>query len=199
MTCHFVSRHEYKKSSDLEYQGHWLAKYPGAVLIPEGGAGLPALKGIFEVVHELNQQTDYDVLCCAVGSGTTLAGLAIANQNIKTLIGFAALKGGTSLKAQINQLQLQYQQRICDYHLETAFHCGGFGRVTPELAAFTREFVAETGVMIELVYTGKMLLGLKDMIEAGHFEPGTRIVALHTGGLQGLQGLTYRGLFEWSN
>jgi 1-aminocyclopropane-1-carboxylate deaminase len=198
MVCHFVSRQDYRQRANAAYQEFWRTQYPNAILIPEGGAGMPALEGVFEIVSELNHQVEYDVLCCAVGSGTTLAGLAIANQNTKSLIGVSALKGGSSLEVQINKLQLESQQKVFNYCLESEFHFGGFGRITPELATFTREFVEATGVVIEPIYTGKMLLGIQRMVESGRFKAGTKIVALHTGGLQGLNGLAYRELFHLS-
>tara|TARA_B100001094_G_scaffold332865_2_gene406969 strand:+ start:5715 stop:6644 length:930 start_codon:yes stop_codon:yes gene_type:complete len=196
MTCHFVTREQYKKRHHIAYEQLIDKTYPGAFLIPEGGYSVAAMQGMAEVVQELEQQIDYDVLCCAVGSGTTLAGLACAQKNKKRVIGFAALKNASYLHESIQSLQREKAGCVYDYDLELDYHGGGFGRVSAEVADFTQDFVARTGITIEPIYLGKTLFGLFDKIKRGQFEAQTRIVVLHSGGLQGLAGLAYRNLFH---
>jgi 1-aminocyclopropane-1-carboxylate deaminase/D-cysteine desulfhydrase-like pyridoxal-dependent ACC family enzyme len=133
------------------------------------------------------------VLGCAVGTGGTLAGVIAGLAGEKQVIGFPALKGGNFLAADISRLVRGYAGRdYPNWRLETAYHFGGYAKLKPELICFIRDFKQRHQVALDPVYTGKMMYGLFDLVRQDHFAPGTRVVALHTGGLQGLLGFRQR-------
>ena len=65
---------------------------------------------------------------------------------------------------------------------------GGFAKVDPLLLDFIEQTEQASGLPLEPLYTGKALLMLKQQIEAGAFARGTRLIFVHTGGLQGRRG-----------
>ncbi len=183
MELRFVPRSDYRQFRS--YKG-W-QDLPGIKLnqywLPEGGATPLALKGIMELVDEID--IPFDNLCVACGTGATLAGLINAVAGQQSVLGFAALNNAKFLEKEVQTLLLDvfhHWEILLDYH------CGGFGKLNPELVSFISDFEQKTSIPLEPVYTGKMLYALYDLIAKGHFEPGQRIIALHTGGLQGNRG-----------
>lgn len=160
--------------------------------IPEGGTNLLALPGVIEMVNEIKE--DYDYICTASGTGGTLAGIVAGLYGRRKAIGFSVLKGQDTLTPTVAQLVSDYtEQQFDNWHITSDYHHGGYARVTPELIDFIRQFKRDQLVQLEPVYTGKLLYGLYDMIGKGYFPRGTKIIAVHTGGLQGLAG--YREYF----
>jgi 1-aminocyclopropane-1-carboxylate deaminase len=191
MQLFYLDRESYRGKSDPAYWQELQQQYPQAYLLPEGGTNALALRGCAEIIADI--PLPYDVICCAVGTGGTLAGIIAGLAGEKQAIGFPALKGGAFLEAEIRALVRDYAGQDYDnWHLETAYHFGGYARVKPELISFIRQFKAQHQVQLEPVYTGKMMAGLFDLIRQDHFRPGTVVVALHTGGLQGLAGFRER-------
>ena len=183
MELRFVSRGDYRLLRDyktwdslpnLGENDYWLS---------EGGASTFALQGVSELVGEIQQ--DYDVLCVPCGTATTLAGLVHAVPDNGSILGFAALKNATFLNNDVTQL---LEKPRDNWQIRLDYHHGGFAKTTPALLTFIRQFEIETRIPLEPIYTGKMLYGLYDLIAKNHFSRGTRIVALHTGGLQGNRG-----------
>ncbi len=155
--------------------------------VPEGGTNLRALQGVEEIIPQLNIQ--YDVLCTACGTGGTLAGLVAGLGGNKTVIGFSALKGDDTLTQKVHSLTLDYcKQQFSNFQISFDYHFGGYGRVNDELISFIKDFKNQHDIQLEPVYTGKMLYGIFDMVRNNSFKRGTTIIALHTGGLQGLCG-----------
>jgi 1-aminocyclopropane-1-carboxylate deaminase len=136
---------------------------------------------------------DFDFVCCACGTGTTLAGIALANNNAKVL-GFAALKGGGFLKEDVQSLISGYQShfnaniKISDFEIITDYHFGGYAKVNEELKSFALSFRQEFDVELDLVYTAKMFFGIRDLAAKGFFSNGAKVLAIHSGGLQGNAG-----------
>lgn len=191
MQLFYLDRESYRRKSDPAYCQELQRQYPGAYLLPEGGTNALALQGCTEILADIAEP--YDVVCAAVGTGGTLAGIIAGLAGEKEVIGFPALKGGAFLEAEIKQLLHNFAGRdYSNWRLETAYHFGGYARIKPELITFIRDFKARHQVQLEPVYTGKMLFGLVDLIRRDRFKPGTTIVALHTGGLQGLAGFRER-------
>ena len=154
--------------------------------IDEGGASVLAAKGCSELVDELTDT--YDHIFCACGTGTTAAGIVngLSERNLSTQFhGIPVLKNGEFLRNDIDQ----YLESPTEYYLHTEYHFGGYGKVNDELLEFIKQFVASTGILIEPVYTGKMLYALYDLAAKGYFKPGSRILAIHTGGIWGLLGM----------
>ncbi|MGV3503318.1 MAG: 1-aminocyclopropane-1-carboxylate deaminase/D-cysteine desulfhydrase [Adhaeribacter sp.] len=191
MELHYLDRESYRHKSDPAFIQALQQQYPQAYLLPEGGTNLLALQGCAEIVADIGQP--FDVLCCAAGTGGTLAGLVVGLAGKRQLIGFPALKGGQGLGPDISGLVQAYAGRdYPNWRLETAYHFGGYARMKPELLDFIRGFQQQHQVLLDPVYTGKMLYGIYELIRQNHFPPGTTLVALHTGGLQGWAGFRER-------
>lgn len=184
MQLHFVTREEYRQRHSDEYLKQIAARFGNPYLVPEGGTTDLALKGVAEMVYEVESQLGAmpDFIATATGTGGTAAGILSAGANA---LAFAALKGGEFLQDDIRQLLKEYKQPG-NLTLLTDYHFGGYAKWNGELLAFMQDFRTAFGVQLEQVYTAKMFYGLFDLIKKGYFKPGTTIVAVHTGGLQGL-------------
>ncbi|PSL26107.1 1-aminocyclopropane-1-carboxylate deaminase/D-cysteine desulfhydrase [Dyadobacter jiangsuensis] len=184
MQLHFVSREEYRQRHSEGYLEEIIARFGNPYLIPEGGTTGLALKGVAEMVFEIEGQLGAmpDFIASAAGTGGTAAGILSAGANA---LAFSALKGGDFLKEDIHRLSDECRQPG-NLTLLTDYHFGGYAKWNSELLAFMQDFRAEYDVLLEQVYTAKMFYGLFDLIQKGFFEAGTTIVAVHTGGLQGL-------------
>lgn len=183
MELHFVSRAEYRdKERGTTYQR--LLRLRRLWSVPEGGSNTFALKGVAELAEELRTQlggTLPDYIAVAIGTGGTAAGLLSAGAQV---LGISVLKNGHFLRQDIQQL-LGDSNLLESLDLHTRFDEGGYARVTPELVSFIKDFEARHHVPIEQVYTAKMLRGVYTLLQEGYFRPGSVVVAVHTGGLQG--------------
>ena len=184
MTLHFVSRQEYRQRNDQEYLEQMSSKFGHPYLIPEGGTTNLALKGVAEMALEVESQLGVkpDYYAVAAGTGGTAAGILSGNNNA---LAFSALKGGAFLEAEIQNLLLD-KSNTGNLELFTNYHFGGYAKWTPALIEFMADFKRNHGIQLEQVYTAKMFYGLYDLIKLDYFKPNTVIVAVHTGGLQGL-------------
>lgn len=182
MQLRFVSRSDYRQLRQYKRYDSLPDLVSGQYWLPEGGATDFASQGVADIMSEIKQQ--FDVLMVACGTGATLAGLITAAPHDLHLIGVSALKGGAFLNADVKQwlphaVSHEHWQILLDYHF------GGFAKNTPELRQFMRQFTAEHDVPLEPVYTGKLLFAFYDLLKQGYFQPGQRILIVHTGGLQG--------------
>ena len=179
MQLDFIPRQEYRalRQSPEKFTGAGSNRY----WLPEGGAMDSALIGVGEIIEEID--IEYDVLTTACGTGATLTGMARAASKDTMLIGFAALRSESFLQNGIARWLGEFDPQ--SIRLQFDYHFGGMANSTPALEKFIHEFQLEHGIPVEPVYTGKMLYGLFDLIRQDYFQPGCRIVALHSGGLQG--------------
>lgn len=178
----FVDRESYRDKLAL-FNSHF-GNNSSAYFINEGGASAEAAQGCSELITELPRV--YDHLFCACGTGTTVAGILNGLQHLPTLVhAIPVLKNGEVIAEEVKQYALHNPT----YELHTQYHFGGYAKTTPELINFIKDFVAATGIIIEPVYTGKMMYALFDLARKGYFKPGSSILAIHTGGLFGLLGL----------
>ena len=186
MTLRFVDRTAYRDKPLLytEYAAH----NPDAYFVDEGGHSVEGANGCTEIISELADT--YDHIFCACGTGTTMAGLyhGCMSRDLSTqLHGIAVLAGGDFIRGAVSAL---YPGLPLDrLHLHTDYHFGGYAKTKPELNTFIKQFVAQTGILIEPVYTGKLLYGVFDLAKSDYFERGDRILVIHTGGLTGILGL----------
>lgn len=149
--------------------------------IEEGGYSSLGAKGCADLITELKQP--YNHIFCAVGTGTTVAGLINgSNSNSTPINGIVVLKGAEYLKAEIDHL-LSPQK---EYMLHHNFHFGGYGKFDSEIITFIKEFAQQTGILLDPVYTAKMMMGIIRLAKKDYFTPNTRILTIHTGGLWGL-------------
>jgi 1-aminocyclopropane-1-carboxylate deaminase/D-cysteine desulfhydrase-like pyridoxal-dependent ACC family enzyme len=178
-----ISREEYRQRNDYEFIQHLKNEHGNPLVIPEGGTTRLSLPGVAEMVYEttiqLNGKPDYYAV--AAGTGGTAAGILKTGA---TVLAFSALKGGSFLEDEILTLVNEPwgQEKL---RLFTEYHHGRYARHTPELLQFMQSFEQEHRLLLEHVYTGKMLFGLYDLMKKGYFSKGSSIVAVHTGGLQG--------------
>lgn len=189
MTLHFLSRADYRRRHEPAYVAELAARFGPCAVIPEGGSNALAVRGVAELVAEI--QAPFDVVACAVGSGATLAGLAAGAPEGAQVLGIAVLKQGAYLEPVVRGLLADagYPSRD-NWQLLTGFHGGGYAKVGPELRAFCADVFTHTGLVLEPVYTGKLFFAVDGLLRSGHFAPGTRLVLVHTGGLQGLRGFS---------
>lgn len=182
MQFHFVSRSEYREKTTIKFIENLKYKFGDFYLVPEGGTNKFAVKGCEEIVTE--EDEIYDVICTAVGTGGTISGIINASKKHQKVIGFPALKGGFLQ----NEIQ-KYILNKTNWSLNNEYHFGGYAKISVELITFINKFKKETTIPLDPVYTGKMLFGIVDLIKKDNFKKGTKIVAIHTGGLQGIEGM----------
>ncbi|MDM1244255.1 1-aminocyclopropane-1-carboxylate deaminase/D-cysteine desulfhydrase [Acinetobacter indicus] len=177
MQLEFISRNAYRQKDQPDFLQHLQQQYPDFYLIPEGGTNALAVQGCREIL--VAEDAQFDLICCAVGTGGTLAGLIEASQQHQQLLGFSALKGDF-LTQEVAQLTTKRNWRILDDYC-----CGGYAKTTPELIQFIQTFEQRYNIPLEQVYTGKMLRGIFDLIDQDKIGPDQKILLIHTGGLQG--------------
>ncbi|WP_068544969.1 1-aminocyclopropane-1-carboxylate deaminase/D-cysteine desulfhydrase [Thalassotalea crassostreae] len=196
MDLNFVDRKTYKQRDNPDYIDQLSIQYPNAYIVPEGGSNELALPGMGEVITEINEQADFDYLLTPVGSGGTLAGLVKADNNKHKLLGISVLKQQGYLDDEVNKLLESDDNRFKNWQILNDFHRGGYAKYKKEDAKRIYQFSQQTGIPFEPVYSGKMLLAFLDLLEQGYFPEKSKIVLLHTGGLQGLGGMHERGLLN---
>lgn len=180
MQLHFLSREEYSQKNDM----HWLEsvkqKFGDPYIVPEGGANAEGVLGA-QSIAEYIPDNHYTHIAVSVGTGTTLAG--IVNGTSSDVIGFAPMKGGAYLNEEVRTWV--DKDRHSMYRIVDDWHFGGFGKWKPPLLDFMNEFYTINSVCLDMVYTGKMMYGVNEMIASGKFSPKDRLLCIHTGGLQG--------------
>lgn len=207
MALHFVSRQQYRllcaagqQPADVlrqtlpqELQLDGLPdSIESAYVIPEGGGGRAGLSGCAAIMPALRAQTDLTraTVCVACGTGTTLAGLLAASLPGERLLGFAALKLGEQLPGYKTAVAAQLRDQKIGAHWDIFddAYFGGFAKSGPQLFAFIRSFELETGVLLDPVYTAKLLYQLVQLADAGYWPAGHELIVVHSGGLQGRRG-----------
>lgn len=183
----FADRDSYRDKPALFHQ--YYGNNSDTFFIDEGGASAEAALGCSELVDELTET--YDHVFCACGTGTTAAGIinGLHRRALpSTFHAVPVLKNGDFMADEIGK----YLNHTANYELHTGYHFGGYGKTTPKLIDFVKQFVAHTGILIEPIYTGKMLYALYDLAREDHFAPGSKILAIHSGGIWGLLGMKDR-------
>lgn len=174
----FVSREKYRQKNNHYWIDELTQHYPNIYIIPEGGTNELAIQGCQEIltIKDLNH---YDVICCAVGTGGTMTGLINASSPQQEILGFSALKGDF-LQQDISQLTHKKNWQILDDYC-----FGGYAKTNDELLSFINNFEQQYRIPLEQIYTGKMFYGVFDLISKGYFKENSKILILHSGGLQG--------------
>lgn len=181
MVLHYVSREDYRKKHEPEFIKKLHDQFGDFYLIPEGGTNAFAVKGVAELARQLENETDFDYVCSSVGTGGTLAGMIEGLTQSKKIIGFSSLKGGEFLREEIRK----YTDKKGNWKLLHDYHFGGYGKTTLELMTFIKSFQTRTTIILDSVYMGKLLYGIYDLVTKNYFGSGSKIIVLHTGGLQG--------------
>lgn len=191
MQLEFVERLAYAEKDTEDFTA-WLHEEYGAFhRVPEGGSNFLGVNGCMEILND-HDKKNYDVICCSCGTGATAAGLLLSTNPQQRVIGFSALKGGDFFHDEVikhisyflmnDALADEFRSKL---EIESQFHFGGYAKWNDELIDFIRHYETEHTIPLDQVYTGKMFFGLADMIREGKFEKGCRILAIHSGGLQG--------------
>lgn len=183
MHLEFISRELYRKKEETEMQTFLHLNFGTFYSIPEGGMNAEGIHGCRELMAELNFTPDY--ICLPCGTGATLAGIVSAAPSTTEVLGFSALKNGNFLKEQVDTVLADIKNNfsvISDYSI------GGYAKTSLSLYDFITGFYVEHRLLLDPVYTGKMMMGVIDLLEKEYFKPGSRIVIVHTGGLQGIRG-----------
>ncbi|MES2544840.1 MAG: pyridoxal-phosphate dependent enzyme [Bacteroidota bacterium] len=181
MKFEFVSREEYREKDSVIFFEKLKNKYNGFYFLPEGGTNELAIKGCEEILSE--QDKSFSHICCAVGTGGTIAGICNSASPNQKIIGFPALKGEFLSNDICNFAPNKNFELIQDYHF------GGYAKINEELIRFMNEFYKTTNVLLDPIYTGKMMFGILDLIKKGYFPEKSKILAIHTGGIQGIAGM----------
>lgn len=183
MHLHFISRADYRRKDEPGFLTDLTRRFGPCYILPEGGSNQLALQGTAEIMPEVVGQlgASPDYVACAVGTGSTLAGMAAsAPLGTKVLgVGVLTAAAGLPLVRTVLTGRPGGVWQVVDYAL------GGYAKTTPDLLAFIQAFERKTGVLLEPVYTGKLLYGLYDLARQGYFSENATVVAVHTGGLQG--------------
>lgn len=184
----FVDRQSYRRRQDPE----WLAQFeaPDTLIVPEGGNCPLAIPGVAELVGEVPFSPDIWVLPCA--SGGTLAGLVAGKRAREQILTIAVLKGGGFIADEVCRLH-PAAARTPGWRIALDHHDGGYARFSPALWQWVTEFSARTSLPLEPIYSGKAMWGLFRELAAGRIARGSKIVFIHTGGMQGLAGLRQQG------
>lgn len=191
MQLHYISRSEYRQKADPAFLNQLIQKIGDFYSIPEGGTNALALKGCEELAAEIITQCAAqlpDYYCLPCGTGGTIAGFIQGMKGKGQILGFSALKG-EFMRAEVAKLLSPDPK---NWQIVNDYHFGGFARFKPTLIDFINRFKAQYQIQLDPLYTGKMLYGIFDLIEQDKFSAGTQILAIHTGGIQGLKGFNQR-------
>ena len=184
MQLEFISREEYRLKSESSFLENLKAKFGSFYHIPEGGTNALAIKGCQEILTE--DDAEFDYICCSIGTGGTISGIINSVLPHQKVLGFPALKGDF-LKEEIHNFTQNE-----NWELITEYHFGGYGKVNEALIGFINQFYTENQIPLDPIYTGKMVFGVIDLIKKNYFPAKSKILLIHTGGIQGIQGMNIK-------
>jgi len=184
MQFEFVSREEYRLKNEESFIQRLKDKFGDFYLVPEGGTNELAVKGCEEILTD--EDAVFNYVCCAVGTGGTISGLINNSLPNQKILGFPALKGDFLTD------EIRIFAKKDNWNLISDYHFGGYGKINLELIEFINAFFEETKVPLDPIYTGKMVFGVIDLIGKNYFPPHSKILLIHTGGLQGIDGMNIK-------
>lgn len=179
MQFEFATRTQYRDKNNAAFLDQLKNKFGNFYLIPEGGTNNLAVKGCKEILTDDDEL--FDFICCAVGTGGTISGIINSLKPNQKAIGFPALKGDFLTE------DIQKYAENSQWNLVTDYHFGGYAKINDELKQFMKQFFKKYLISLDPVYTSKTFFGVIDLISKGYFKPDSKILIIHTGGLQGLQ------------
>jgi len=187
MHLHFISRELYRNKSNQDFIAELKDTFGPCYILPEGGTNTFAVQGCSEILSGM--ENGYDHIFCPVGSGGTLAGIISTPGLTAKVTGIAVLKGDDLLTAAVDALKTSENK---NWSIDFNYHLGGYAKYHQGLVDFIRRFYIDHNILLDPVYTGKMLWAVFDLISRHQIQQGARILAIHTGGTQGIAGWTYR-------
>ena len=184
MQLKFISRTSYKLKTNLDFLNQLESEFGNFYLLPEGGTNNLAVKGCEEILTKHDSEFDY--ICCCVGTGGTIAGIINSALPHQKIIGFSAMKGDF-LNDEIRKFATNKNWKLIDW-----YDFGGYGKVNTNLITFINQFYLDYGIPLDPVYTGKMAFGIMDLIQKNYFPEHSKILMIHSGGLQGIKGMNLK-------
>jgi 1-aminocyclopropane-1-carboxylate deaminase/D-cysteine desulfhydrase-like pyridoxal-dependent ACC family enzyme len=183
MELRFLSRAIYRDKEMPAFLNVLQSKFPDALLIPEGGSGEPGIRGAEEILR-LRDTASYTHICCAVGTGTTLAGLVNASLPHQQITGISVLKGTQGLEP-MGASRINSREKLSRTRIIHDYHFGGYAKKNAALLDFMNATHAMSGIPTDFVYTGKLLYAMSDLARNNYFPNGGRVLIIHSGGLRG--------------
>jgi 1-aminocyclopropane-1-carboxylate deaminase len=184
MQLEFVTREGYRQKNEVAFLENLKNKFGNFYLIPEGGTNNLAIKGCEEILTI--EDTNFDFICCAVGTGGTISGIINSSKQHQKVLGFPSLKGD------FLQNEIRIFAKNENWKIVSDYHFGGYGKVTSQLIDFINDFYTKTKIPLDPIYTSKMVFGVMDLIEKNYFPENSKILLIHTGGIQGIQGMNLK-------
>jgi 1-aminocyclopropane-1-carboxylate deaminase len=179
MTLYFISREDFEQKEKIISHN----QDPNWAWIPEGGYGVTGAKGAKSMLT-IKDTNPFDTIICAVGTGTMMAGLIKAAAPHQKVIGLSVLKNNISINAEIKSL-LTPEESKKDFEIIHGYDFGGYAKHTPALVSFMNDCYKKMELPLDFVYTAKLLYGVQDLASKGKFDPTSKILIIHSGGLQG--------------
>jgi len=200
MQLHFVDRKTYRSKEKLLpeldfFSASQINLQEECYVIPEGGTNSFAIKGCEELAQEIDYQMEIppDFVALSCGTGGTIAGVISGLNDTAHALGFSALKGDfltTEIQTLLKASNIPLSKN--NWTLQTDYHFGGYAKFDKKLIEFINTFKRDFDIQLDPLYTGKLMYGIFDLIQKGFFKNGSRIVVIHTGGLQGIAGFNQR-------
>ena len=181
MQLEFVMRERYRLKTSADFSKQLSSQFGRFYLLPEGGTNSLAVKGCSEILNA--SDTFYDYICCCVGTGGTISGICNGAFKHQKILGFPALKGNF-LQKDICKFATKF-----NWELITDYHFGGYAKVTSELIDFINQFYLKNQILLDPIYTAKMAFGVMDLINTNYFPENSKILLIHSGGLQAISGM----------
>lgn len=185
MQLKYIDRKSYRLKHTPDFVEKLHDELGAFYLVPEGGTNNLAVEGCEEILNEEDSKFDY--ICCAIGTGGTISGIINSKKTHQKVLGFPALKGDF-LSKEIRK----YVHTMDNWQLQTDYHFGGFAKMNEDLVHFINDFKRQTAIQLDPIYTSKMLYGIVDLMKKGYFDKEAKILAIHSGGLQGIDGMNQR-------
>ena len=185
MQLKFISREHYRNKNSNEFIDSLNQQFKNFYLIPEGGSNDLGVKGCKEIIQTVG--IDFDHVCCACGTGATMAGITLSLKKGQEAIGFQVLKAEGYIQQEVTKWLQQFDRSASSpgWDIKEGYHFGGYAKISPELINFIDRFEKNNGIPLDNIYTGKMMFGIYDLVQKGVIKKGKTVVAIHTGGLQG--------------
>ena len=184
MVFDFITRENYRDKNENYFKDYLKNKYGEFYLLPEGGTNELAVKGCEEILEK--EDEDFDFICSSVGTGGTISGLINCSKPCQKVLGFPALKG------EYLQEDIRKFAKRDNWKLINNYHFGGYAKVNEELISFMNQFYEKYKIPLDPIYTGKMVYGVLDLINNNYFPENSKILLIHTGGLQGIEGMNIK-------
>jgi 1-aminocyclopropane-1-carboxylate deaminase len=185
MKFEFITREDYKNKEDKSFLENLKSKYGDFYLIHEGGTNELAVKGCEEILTD--DDSEFDYICTCVGTAGTIAGIINSAKSHQKILGFSALKG-VVFDEEIHK----FAPNKNNWKIINDYHFDGYGKISTELIEFINEFYQKYKIPLDPIYTGKLLFGVIDLINKNYFPENSKILVIHTGGIQGVEGMNLK-------